>query len=72
MTKYNLTCDNGQVMEMNVNDNIEGVTLQGEIVKLEELFAQLSKDKVSSGIQPSGWDDPLPTSIVSWELSGLN
>jgi hypothetical protein len=68
MTKYNLTCDNGQVMEMNVNDQIPGVTLEGEIVKLKELFVQLAADKAATGQHPAGWLDPLPTDVVSWEV----
>lgn len=66
MTKYMLTCDNGQEMEMNVNDYIPGITLEVEIIKLEGMFEQLATDKEATGVHPDGWPDPLPVHVTSF------
>jgi hypothetical protein len=74
--KYKLKCDNNQelTMELNLNQlpdekgNIPEITIQGEIKKLENHFKQIAIDKAATKIHPAGWDDPLPTKIVSYKL----
>lgn len=81
MPKYNLTCDNGQVMEMNVittsmevivGEEVTIVTdpiqiLEAEIAKLVQSFPVTP---ANGEPWPAGWPNPLPTSIASWELIG--
>jgi hypothetical protein len=75
MSIYKLVCDNGQILQMELNmkphpAEIEAgwvpPTIEAEIAKLEVLFAQLADDKAQTGQHPSGWLDPLPTVVTSY------
>jgi hypothetical protein len=67
MSRFKLICDNGQELTTDMKDGDERITIEGEIIKLEEFFIQLANDKIASGIHPAGWVDPLPNKIISHE-----